>query len=158
MWFSVISSLVCFAVATILFTPAFRKCDFYKELSIFFLFEGSWAILNLAVTEIWSKYNFMTWVNYIGTIVFGGYLLYKLIAIYNRETGNESLHDNQKSADSNSSLAQKINGAIDKVGKEIDNSRTKAETINLTASEKNHNNIEEDLKINDEQNSKREGK
>ena len=37
MWFAVISSLVCFAVATILFTPPFRKCSFYKEMSFFFL-------------------------------------------------------------------------------------------------------------------------
>ena len=86
MWFSVISSLVCFAVATILFTPPFRRCSFYKEMSFFFLFEGAWAILNLAASEIWPKYNFMTFVNYIGTIIFGGYLLYKLIKIYNAES------------------------------------------------------------------------
>ena len=86
MWFSVISSLICFAIATILFTPPFRKCRFYKEMSFFFLFNVSWTILSLAVSEIWPKYNFMTWVNYIGTIVFGGYLLYKLIKIYNSDS------------------------------------------------------------------------
>ena len=57
-------------------------------MSCFFLFEGAWTILNFVVFEIWPKYNFMTWVNYIGTIVFGGYLLYKLIRIYNSDSKN----------------------------------------------------------------------
>lgn len=89
MWFSVVSSLICFAIATILFTQPFRECRFYKELSIFFLFEGSWAIIDLAASEIWPKNNFMSWVNYIGTIIFGGYLLYNLIVIYNRGAGDD---------------------------------------------------------------------
>lgn len=170
MWASVISSLVCFAVATILFTPTFRKCDFYKELSIFFLFEGFWAILNLAATEIWPKYNFMIWVNYIGTIVFGGYLLYKLIYIHNSETGNENLNNSQEGIDNNFSLAQKINGTIDKIEKDIGNQskdelnthpdkiKTNSKTINSTTTEKNNANNEEKLKINNEQNSKKEVK
>ncbi len=107
MWFSVISSLVCFAVATILFTPPFRKCSFYKEMSFFFLFEGAWAILSFVVFEIWPKYNFMTWVNYIGTIVFGGYLLYKLIRIYNsysKDTKPKTSHTIEKTNIENNAL------------------------------------------------------
>ena len=40
MWIPIITCLVCFAVATILFTPPLRKFPFYQAISFYFLFEG----------------------------------------------------------------------------------------------------------------------
>ena len=37
MWIPIITSLVCFAVATILFTPPLRKFPFYQAVSFYFL-------------------------------------------------------------------------------------------------------------------------
>lgn len=86
MWIAVISSLICFAVATILFTPALRSYPFYQVLSFYFLFEGGWTLINAAVTYIWPGSNAMMWVHYVGAILFGGALLYKLYAYCRKQT------------------------------------------------------------------------
>lgn len=82
MWIAVISALVCFAVATILFTPPLRGYPFYQVLSFYFLFEGAWTLLNAAVGLIWPGSDALVWVHYVGVIVFAGLLLYKLYAYY----------------------------------------------------------------------------
>ena len=78
MWLSILSALVCFAVATILFTPPLRSFPFYLGFSIYFLFEGAWTLLNAVALLIWPYSNFMVWVHYVGAILFAGYLLYSL--------------------------------------------------------------------------------
>lgn len=82
MWFAIISSVICFAVATILFTPQLRNYPFYQVLSFYFLFEGGWTILNAIVAEIWPYSTFMQWVHYVGAIAFGALLFYRLFAYY----------------------------------------------------------------------------
>ena len=52
MWIPIITSLVCFAVATILFTPPLRKFPFYQAVSFYFLFEGAWTLFNTLITAI----------------------------------------------------------------------------------------------------------
>ena len=74
--------LVCFAVATILFTPPLRSYPFYQVLSFYFLFEGAWTLLNAAVDLIWPGSNVLVWVHYVGVIVFAGLLFYKIYAYY----------------------------------------------------------------------------
>ncbi len=78
MWISVFASLVCFAVATFLFTPALRKHPFYRVFSIYFIFEGLWMVLNWAYYEIFLDEGFMILIQYIGTIAIVGYLAYRL--------------------------------------------------------------------------------
>ena len=82
MWIAVLSALVCFAVATILFTPPLRSYPFYQVLSFYFLFEGAWTLLNAAVDLIWPGSNVLVWVPYVGVIVFAGLLFYKIYAYY----------------------------------------------------------------------------
>ena len=65
MWIAVLSALVCFAVATILFTPPLRSYPFYQVLSFYFLFEGAWTLLNAAVDLIWPGSNVLVWVHCI---------------------------------------------------------------------------------------------
>lgn len=78
MWLSVIASLVCFAVATVLFTPALRYYPFYRPLALYFIFQGLWMILNWGVGELFADGTFMILVEYVGSIVFAGYLAYRL--------------------------------------------------------------------------------
>lgn len=82
MWFAVISALICFAIATILFTPQLRNYPFYQALSFYFLFEGAWTLVNAVVTMIWPSSNVMQWVHYVGALLLGGYLFYRLYAYY----------------------------------------------------------------------------
>ena len=63
MWIPIITSLVCFAVATILFTPPLRKFPFYQAVSFYFLFEGAWTLFNTLITAIWPYADFMIWVS-----------------------------------------------------------------------------------------------
>jgi hypothetical protein len=91
MWIAVISALVCFAIATILFTPPLRGYPFYQALSFYFLFEGGWTVLNAVVQLIWPGSTFMDWVHYIGAILLGGYLFYRLFSYYwSQKSGKEA--------------------------------------------------------------------
>lgn len=82
MWLAVAGALLCFAVATILFTPPLRGYPFYQSLSFYFLFEGGWLLLDAVVNLIWPYTTFMRWVHGIGTLIFVGYLLYKMFSYY----------------------------------------------------------------------------
>ncbi len=103
MWIAVLSALVCFAVATILFTPPLRGYPFYQVLSFYFLFEGAWTLLNAAVNLIWPGSNALVWVHYVGVIVFAGLLFYKMYAYYwkqkhgaKAEKKEDQLQENEK--------------------------------------------------------------
>ena len=85
MWIPIITSLVCFAVATILFTPPLRKFPFYQAVSFYFLFEGAWTLFNTLITAIWPYADFMIWVHHVGIILFAGYLFYKIYVYYWRQ-------------------------------------------------------------------------
>ena len=73
MWIAIISALVCFAVAVVLFTPLFRTVALFRPVALFFIFEG---------LQIWPGTSMMQWFHYIGIIIFGGYLL--LCLFYSR--------------------------------------------------------------------------
>lgn len=89
MWIPIITSLVCFAVATILFTPPLRKFPFYQAVSFYFLFEGAWTLFNTLITAIWPYADFMIWVHHVGIILFAGYLFYKIYVYYWRQRREE---------------------------------------------------------------------
>lgn len=90
MWISIIAALVCFAVSIILFTPSFRGFSFYRPLSFYFLYNGLWCILNFVISTVWVNSDIMIWVNYIGTIMFAGYLLFALYAYYFKDNNIEN--------------------------------------------------------------------
>lgn len=75
MWIMAISSLVCFAITTVLFTPKFRAFSLYQSLAFYFTFKGFWYIVNFIVTTLWPYSNFMLPIDYIGTIILGIYIL-----------------------------------------------------------------------------------
>lgn len=99
MWISVFASLVCFAVATFLFTPALRKHPFYHIFSIYFIFEGLWMILNWAYYEIFLDESFMILIQYLGTIAIVGYLAYKLYKYSSPQKKEPSSKSHSKSKD-----------------------------------------------------------
>lgn len=96
MWISIITALICFAISIILFTPSFRGLTFYRPLSFYFLFQGVWCVMNFIISTIWDKSNVMIWINYIGTILFAGYLLFSLYAYYYKDNKSEDTQSNQK--------------------------------------------------------------
>ena len=79
MWFAVISSLICIALATILFTPPLRRVSFYRALSFYFLFKGAWSILTFIVGSFWKLNDLFLIIDYIGGIIL---LTYVFISIY----------------------------------------------------------------------------
>lgn len=82
MWIAILSSLICLAVAVVLFTPLFRSAPLFRPVAVFFVFEGVWILCNYLVTQIWPGSIAMQWIHYTGIIVFGGYLL--LCLFYSR--------------------------------------------------------------------------
>ena len=87
MLMSVFTSIICFAVATVMFTKYMREFPFYQALSFYFLFEGAYELINGLITLIWPGSYFMVWVHCVGVIVFSAYLLY---CIYTYVKNNKS--------------------------------------------------------------------
>ncbi len=112
MWIPIITCLVCFAVATILFTPPLRKFPFYQAISFYFLFEGAWTLFNTLITAIWPYADFMIWIHHVGIILFAGYLFYKIYVYYWRQKREE-----KKETEQTDKEAQKLSGKQGEVKK-----------------------------------------
>ncbi|MDQ5983048.1 MAG: hypothetical protein RUMPE_00046 [Eubacteriales bacterium SKADARSKE-1] len=98
MWFSIISSLVCFAIATALFTPELRDFKAYREFSFYFLFEGFWSLISFVVNEVWPGSTVMLWVQFIGSLIFGLYILVRLYTcFFKKHFENNSSNIDKKS-------------------------------------------------------------
>lgn len=85
MWNAIICSLVCFAIATLCFTPQLRSVLFYRALSVYFLFEGIFSIANFIIFEIWPRSSFTMELHSFGVILVAGYLLWSMHVGYNRQ-------------------------------------------------------------------------
>lgn len=95
MWFSIISSLVCFAIATVLFTPKLRSFKVYREFSFYFLFEGFWALISFIVNEVWPGSTVMLWVHFIGSLIFGIYILIRIYMYFYKKDLENKNSDNK---------------------------------------------------------------
>lgn len=79
MWLAIVAAVVCFAVAGMMFTAKLRTFKYYREVAIFFLFLGTWTMLDFIAKQIWPNNTFMSYVLYIGIIVCGGLLFFRLL-------------------------------------------------------------------------------
>lgn len=82
MWISIFTALICFGVATLMFTEPLRPFPVYQPVAFYFLFEGTYTILAAIAQLIWPGSTFMGWVHCFGVILFAGYLLIKLCRLY----------------------------------------------------------------------------
>lgn len=108
MWISVIAAIACFAVGTLFFMPMLRDFEFYRPLAIYFIFEGCWMIINWAVLEIFQNALFMLWVQYVGTIVFAGYLIYSMY-IFSAPKKNDNELKTELSNETKTNVSEKRN-------------------------------------------------
>lgn len=99
MWIAVIAAVVCFSVSVILFTPPLRPFPFYRSISLFFLFEGLWALANAFLVEYFGKYEAMMWIQYLGLIVIACFIFYSMLLYYNKyKKENKSEQESEKSS------------------------------------------------------------
>lgn len=89
------SSLVCFAIATALFTPNLRGFKAYREFSFYFLFEGFWSLISFIVNEVWPGSTVMLWVHFIGSLVFGIYILFRLYTCFLKKNPGDKNTDTE---------------------------------------------------------------
>ena len=75
----VISALVLFAAAVLIFTPYFRKVTLLRPLAYYLFFQGVWQLLSYIILQLDPTNGFIANVNYIGTIVIVGYYIFLLI-------------------------------------------------------------------------------
>lgn len=79
MWISIISAFVCFAITVTLFLPKFMNISICRPIAGYFFFEGVWTLVNYIMLQINPSSAIPQYIHYIGTIVFGGYLLVYLL-------------------------------------------------------------------------------
>lgn len=78
MLLAIISAVVCFAIATIMYTPRMRSFQFYRPIAFLFLFEGIWVLLDYIFRQIMPDNVFMQMIHYVGLIALGAYFAIKL--------------------------------------------------------------------------------
>ena len=75
----IITSAVCLAAATLMYTPKMRSFRHYRPVALFFLFEAVWILADYIFTQISPANVFMPIIHYIGLILVGVYFLLSLI-------------------------------------------------------------------------------
>lgn len=79
MWISIISAFVCFAVTVALFMPKFMNNPVCRPIAGYFFFEGVWTLVNYIILQINPSSAVPQYIHYIGTLIFGGYILAYLL-------------------------------------------------------------------------------
>lgn len=76
---AIISAVICFVAAILIFTPYFRKMAVLRPLAFYLFFEGVWLLLSYVILQIDPTNGFIANINYIGTIIIVGYYVFFLI-------------------------------------------------------------------------------
>lgn len=79
MLFAIISAVVCFIAAIIMFFPYYRKVALLRPLAIYLIFQGIWQLISHMVFELSPANNIMMLINYIGTIIIVVYYIFLLL-------------------------------------------------------------------------------
>ena len=76
---AIVSAIVCFAAAILMFTPFFRKNPPLRPIAIYLLFQGVWIMVSYALLQLNPNNQFVFPINYIATIVLLAYLIFVMV-------------------------------------------------------------------------------
>lgn len=76
---AIISAVVCFGAAVLIFTPSFRKIALLRPMAYYLFFQGVWQLISYIVLQIAPTNGLINPVNYIGTIIILGYYIFILL-------------------------------------------------------------------------------
>lgn len=75
---AVLSAVICFFAAVLIFTPYFRKLPVLRPLAVFLIFEGAWQLAAYLILQIDPTNGFILTLNYIGTVLIIGFYIFFL--------------------------------------------------------------------------------
>lgn len=75
---AIISAVLCFAVAVLIYTPYFRKIPLIRPIALYFVYEGGWILASNIVLQLDPANDIILNINYIVTIVFMLYYMFFL--------------------------------------------------------------------------------
>lgn len=75
---AVLSAVVCFCAAVLIFTPYFRKLPVLRPLAVFLIFEGAWQLAAYLILQLDPTNGFILMLNNAGTILIIGFYIFFL--------------------------------------------------------------------------------
>ena len=88
---AILSSLICFIAAVIMFTPYFRKVTLLRPCAVYFIFQGCWQLVAYLVSQLSPGNEIMLYISFIATIVLLLYYIFILLM-----TSRKSKHKKTK--------------------------------------------------------------
>ena len=76
---AIISALICFIAAIIIFSPYFRKVPLLRPMALYLIFEGAWQLASFIIFEIHPTSTLPAYIDRIGTIVIIAYYIFILL-------------------------------------------------------------------------------
>lgn len=92
---AILSALICFITAVIMFTPYYRKLTLLRPCAVYFIFQGCWQLVAYLVSQLAPGNEIMLYINCIATIVLLIYYIFILLM-----TSRKSKRKNKKQQNS----------------------------------------------------------
>lgn len=79
MLLTIITALLCFIAAIIIFTPYYRKMTLLRPLAIFLIFKGIMIMLTYALSDLYPTSTVANTINTTGTLIIVAYYIFILL-------------------------------------------------------------------------------
>lgn len=89
---AIISAIICFIAAIIMFSQYYRKFTLLRPMAVYLIFQGVWQMASFLVLEIFPGNQIVLYVNYIGT----GILLLYYILLLSMTKKKSNIHSNSR--------------------------------------------------------------
>lgn len=76
---TIIATIACLTATAIMYSPKMRNFAFYRQIALFFLFEGIWIPTDYAFTQIIPDNVFMDIIHYCGIIAIVIYFILSIL-------------------------------------------------------------------------------
>lgn len=76
---AIISAIICFAAAILMFTPYFRKMTLLRPLAVYLIFQGAWTLISYVLLQLNPNNGFIFPINYIATIIIMIYYIFIML-------------------------------------------------------------------------------
>lgn len=79
MLLTIITALVCFVAAVVMFTPYYRKMALLRPMALYLIFEGIMIMLTYIISDLYPTSTTVDIINRVGTLIIVVYYIFILV-------------------------------------------------------------------------------
>lgn len=79
MLLTIITALVCFVAAVVMFTPYYRKMALLRPMALYLIFEGVMIMLTYIISDLYPTSTTVDIINRVGTLIIVVYYIFILV-------------------------------------------------------------------------------